>query len=220
VDWFGVSVYWKGANYPYVRNDAVDSSVIGKTLSAKLGGGISTYDFATSHNLPIAFPEFGASYSPDYPGVSNLETKQGMWQQTFSDNAKAAMPSIKLAAWFDYYKYEDDGWRDFTISNYSTVGQLGPALLRDLQSYKGPVYAQGLGLHSKENGTCGCFVKKILALVTPKIIDNVTSIVTVDDKMKIVNSTTSPLPNKTNGASKHIIGVSVVAVYFLSFLIN
>jgi hypothetical protein len=128
-----------------------------------IGGNISTYGFATSRNLPLAFPEFGGDFSPEYDDgiITNLQTKQGMWQQAYSDSAKSVLPALKLAAWFDYYKHEDDGWRDFTISNYSTVGQLGPALLRDLQSYKGPVYAQGVGLHSDEGRACGCLIKTL-----------------------------------------------------------
>ena len=61
-----------------------------------LGGGLSTLQFAESHKLPIGFPEMAGSYSPAYPGVSNLDTKRGMWQQTFGPRGRELMPSVKL----------------------------------------------------------------------------------------------------------------------------
>jgi hypothetical protein len=51
------------------------------------------------------------------------------------------------------------------------VGELGPALLADLQSYKGPVYAQGLGLHSDDDRACGCLVKKVKAASSTTSVD-------------------------------------------------
>jgi beta-mannanase len=156
VDWFGVSVYWKGASYPYVRNDAVASNIVFDQLNQVLGGGQSTYQFAASRNLPIAFPEYGGSYSPAYPGASNLDTKQGMWRQTFSPEAKSRMPSVKLANWFDYYKFEDDSWRDFTVTNETSIGVLGPALKADFDSYPGVLYRSQMALDPSNPG-CGCF---------------------------------------------------------------
>jgi hypothetical protein len=63
---------------------------------------------------------------------------------------------VSQASWFDYYKYEDDNWRDFTISNASTIGILGTALKADLDSYTGILYSAQMTL-DPANPNCGCF---------------------------------------------------------------
>jgi hypothetical protein len=60
------------------------------------GGGQSTYEFARAKNLPVAMPEMGASFSPTYGGVSNLETKQGIWRQIFATETRSRFPYLKL----------------------------------------------------------------------------------------------------------------------------
>ncbi|KAJ3414371.1 hypothetical protein HDV05_006645 [Chytridiales sp. JEL 0842] len=162
VDWFGASTYFKGSyitfgtGYPYVRNDQVPDNQIYNQFTAVLGNGMSTYQFAASKNLPIAYPEYGGSFSPAYPGVSNLQTKQGMWRQTYSPQAKAQLPRVKLANWFDYFKYEDDSWRDFTVTNETTIGVLGPALKADFDSYPNILYSAQMAFSSSDPN-CGCF---------------------------------------------------------------
>ncbi|KAJ3064641.1 hypothetical protein HK102_008139, partial [Quaeritorhiza haematococci] len=154
VDWFGFSTYWKG-DYPYVRNQEVPGDFIAQQFNQVLGGGVSTYGFAQRRNLPIVLPEMGASYGIGNPGVNRTLVKRGFWQQVFGPEAHRNYPLLKLGLWFDYVKFEDNLLRDFSITNVTTLAEVGPLFKADISSYPYMIYQSNVTL--SPSGNCGCF---------------------------------------------------------------
>ncbi|KAJ1565736.1 hypothetical protein HK096_010982 [Nowakowskiella sp. JEL0078] len=170
VDWFGLSVYWKGTNDTV--NSASPAGYLSGLLNLQLGGNISTYEFARQRNLPIIIPETAGSFCPDHLGVTNLQTKQQFWTDLFGPSLRTQFPLLKMALWFDYSKYEDVAERDFSISNHNathptteSISQVAPQFKQDLKSFTSVVYSNNMALAS--DGSCGCF--GVGASVTPNL---------------------------------------------------
>ncbi|KAJ3126616.1 hypothetical protein HK098_007371 [Nowakowskiella sp. JEL0407] len=156
VDWFGISLYWKG-DYPYNVNQKCPATFFSDKLNA---GMYPTYQFVQSHNKPIMITEMAGSYCDTNPGTSNLDVKQPFWRDAFGDETRKRYPLLKLALWFDYNKFEEGGQRDFSLSNTrgpegGSLHQVAPAFKRDLAPMSAVVYASNVAM--SESGNCGCF---------------------------------------------------------------
>ncbi|KNC97234.1 uncharacterized protein SPPG_07621 [Spizellomyces punctatus DAOM BR117] len=137
VDWVGLSTYWFGADYPYLTNDVPPSGSILKLIHGTGPGAMDFYQlFAERNQKPFFITESGAAFhqyriqSPANPvntgavapGPGALAIKQAWWRQyltntTFLD----AHPRLKAICLFEYQKPEEITFRDFQITNDSSI---------------------------------------------------------------------------------------------------
>jgi hypothetical protein len=121
VDWVGLTVYHFGETYPWGENVVPED---GK-LAAKISGSYVSEtddereipdfytDFSEAYAKPFAISETGSFYNSDRSdGASALEVKQAWWEQLFSEDLHAQFPRLKLAAWFEFAKTENDSGSD------------------------------------------------------------------------------------------------------------
>ncbi|KAJ3116181.1 hypothetical protein HK098_006671 [Nowakowskiella sp. JEL0407] len=191
VDWFGVSLYWKG-DYPYNVNQVCPTSYFADKLVA---GKFPTYQFAQTHNKPMMITEMAGSYCATNPGTSNLNVKQPFWKGAFGDDTRKKYPLLKLALWFDYNKYEEGGQRDFSISDTSgpnggSLQQVAPAFKQDLSAMSKVVYASNVELSS--SGNCGCFKYSSSGSALDRVVNTFTTVSVATQSPGIVVSPSPP----------------------------
>ncbi|KAJ3326569.1 hypothetical protein HDU76_012809 [Blyttiomyces sp. JEL0837] len=119
VDWVGISSYWFGSNYPYVRNDIAAENAFETYLGAP-------YDFykrfAEAKNKPYVVTEAGAAYHIGKPGIDELTLKRSFWREYLTDaNLTTRYPLLKMINQFEFKKHEEQTLRDFRITTNPTI---------------------------------------------------------------------------------------------------
>lgn len=117
VDWVGLSVYHFGASYPWGENEVPSpNKLIGKITGTYKDAAVDQtivpdfyHTYAVVHDKPFAISETGALYNASRSdGASELAIKQAWWDQLFSQTLTKRFPQLKLAAWFEHQKTEND----------------------------------------------------------------------------------------------------------------
>ncbi|KAJ3277273.1 hypothetical protein HK104_003473 [Borealophlyctis nickersoniae] len=137
VDWVGFSAYHYGAEYPWEQNvlplpGQIEAMVKGQR---PWGTGYNIYDMfcgdgktgrlspkSTAGGKPFMITETGATYhlaikgqtTPPPPGPGRAAIKQAWWRQFMNQTFIRTFPKIKATCTFEFQKFEETTWRDFT----------------------------------------------------------------------------------------------------------
>ena len=160
VDWVGFSLYHYGTQYPWVTNDVpipgkAEAILVGKPgwghfnfYEMFCGSGAGGQPTSLSRgDKPFMVTETGstvhmavgpstqtATQVPANGGAeSRAQIKQGWWRQLINSTFLEQYPKIKGISTFEFIKYEETSWRDFTnmgkgTETNSPVGNDGGAL--------------------------------------------------------------------------------------------
>ncbi|KAL7752624.1 hypothetical protein RI367_002159 [Sorochytrium milnesiophthora] len=131
VDWIGYSTFHFGKNLN--SNSPVAAGEFSGTITVQTSTA-KTWDvhqmFSVKYNKPFAIFETGSAWYPKETasgGITELQVKQGWWQQVFSANTASAFPELKLVCWFEEIKNEPiatngpNFYRDFTVTSKSEI---------------------------------------------------------------------------------------------------
>ncbi|KAJ3270017.1 hypothetical protein HDV01_000728 [Terramyces sp. JEL0728] len=146
VDWVGLSLYHYGKEYPWETNDIpklgwfesvmigtdrttfghynfyemFSGSGVGGSPASKSKGGkpfMVSETGATVH-LSVSKPGGKSALPQNSDPESRMKIKQAWWKQFFNLTFLEQYPKFKSICFFEYIKYEETTWRDFT-----TLGQ-------------------------------------------------------------------------------------------------
>ncbi|KAI9205030.1 glycoside hydrolase superfamily [Polychytrium aggregatum] len=118
---------------------------------------------ATAGGKPLMISETAATYHvylnnsgdltqklPLAPGVGSVaDIKRGWWNQILNDTIKAKYPKLKSVCFFDFKKWEETTYRDFT--SFSTDYGVVAALNQDVQNVKLIRWADGSSTNNNTN---------------------------------------------------------------------
>jgi hypothetical protein len=115
VDWVGLTLYHWGN--PWLENAPPSKNMFIRSIVGRYGADIPDfyrrYCASRGRQKPMAIPETAAFYNTERGGRSELEVKQGWWQQVFNSGAYSESadiatyyPQIKCIGWFDQLKRE------------------------------------------------------------------------------------------------------------------
>lgn len=113
VDWSGISLYWKGAVYPYLANEALPQNYVQNNLA----WGPNFYETYCTRK-PCCLAESGSAFHTNDGGLGQ-SAMQSDWHLQFLSNASfyAAYPQLKMIQLFEHAKVEDlEDMRDYRIS--------------------------------------------------------------------------------------------------------
>ena len=161
VDWVGFSIYHYGPIYPWEQNTVPEPNKVEAILTGQgQYGPFNLYRMfsgdgqgavpgpMTKGNKPFFISETGSTYhlavtnrtTPPEPGPGRAAIKQAWWRQLFDPNFIAKYPKIKAIGTFEFIKFEETSWRDFTIMGDNGSGMNSP-LGNDGGAQAGPVLA-------------------------------------------------------------------------------
>lgn len=117
VDWVGLTMFYfgkgearaaSGQEVPLLRNEAADGYQVEESFAESWGYVVyqndNFYDrFAEAKNLPMLL-DTGALHDPSLDGASELDIKQGWWQQVLA--AIATRPLVKGVTWLELERDE------------------------------------------------------------------------------------------------------------------
>ena len=160
VDWVGFSLYHYGREWPWVTNDVPMPGKAEAILTGKPGWG--NYNFyemfcgsgaggnpasRSQGSKPFMVTETGSTIHmavgpttatartvpANGDAQSRVPIKQGWWRQLVNSTFLEQYPKIKGISTFEFIKYEETSWRDFTnmgpaVDINSPVGNDGGAL--------------------------------------------------------------------------------------------
>lgn len=147
VDWVGFSIYHYGPRYPWEENTAPEANKVEAILTGQ--GVYGPFNFyrmfagdavgavpgpMTKGSKPFFISETGSTYhlsvtnrtTPPEPGPGRVEIKRTWWRQLFDPNLIAKYPKIKAIGTFEFIKFEETSWRDFTIMGDTGTGMNSP----------------------------------------------------------------------------------------------
>lgn len=164
VDWVGFSIYHYGKEYPWETNDIPDPGKFEAILTRQgnfyrmfSGDGVGGQPTSlTKGSKPFFVSETGSTFhlyvhngtAPPEQGAGRVAIKQAWWRQYLNASFLAAYPKVKAIGTFEFIKYEETSFRDFTNMGDARTGinspfgndggsQGGPikdALMADLES--------------------------------------------------------------------------------------
>ncbi|KAJ3041471.1 hypothetical protein HDV00_009267 [Rhizophlyctis rosea] len=135
VDWVGMSIYYYGNSYPWEKNELpVATSFVEQltgTPPAATASSVNFYQvYSVNNNKPMIIAEANAAFH-EYliagrksidPGPGNLAIKQAFWKQFLTSPAfLSAHPKIKAICLFEFQKDEETTYRDFEITNDTSI---------------------------------------------------------------------------------------------------
>jgi hypothetical protein len=136
VDWVGYSVYHYGREYPWETNDIPVAGKVESIITGRNGfGNFNMYRMFCQDGVggrpvsrskggkPFIITETGSTYHlykvPDQtipqPGAGPVAIKRAWWNQIFNSTFLSTYPKIKAVSTFEFIKFEETTWRDFTI---------------------------------------------------------------------------------------------------------
>ncbi|KAI8907792.1 glycoside hydrolase superfamily [Gorgonomyces haynaldii] len=125
VDWVGISIYHYGLDYPWITNDVplagkFEGILTGAPMPGNFYGKFNFYDlFCAKRGKPFIVTETGATVHISDP-QSRANIKQGWWRQFLNTTFIQKYPLFKGASTFEFIKYEETTWRDFTNAGKGT----------------------------------------------------------------------------------------------------
>lgn len=117
VDWVGLSLYHFGRRYPWGANVPPErGKFVGKLTGTFRGGNgderaVPNFyaDYAARAGKPMAISETSALFNTERTdGATDLQIKRGWWSQVFAPDVPARFPRLRLIAWFEQEKQEQD----------------------------------------------------------------------------------------------------------------
>ncbi|KAJ3118754.1 hypothetical protein HDU96_009343 [Phlyctochytrium bullatum] len=140
VDWVGLSIYHYGKEYPWVTNDIPDGNKFEGLMQGLYNPRWGLFPFYTHYcsaeglpgvskgNKPFMLAEGGAAYhyawappagprynrdAPDQT-TPRREIKRAFWRQYLGRDFIQKYPNVKAICTFEFVKYEEETYRDFT----------------------------------------------------------------------------------------------------------
>ncbi|KAJ3096590.1 hypothetical protein HDU96_000719, partial [Phlyctochytrium bullatum] len=140
VDWVGLSIYHYGKEYPWITNDVPEDNKFEGLLQGAHNPKWGLYPFythfsdtglpgVTRGNKPFILAEGGAAYhyawSPDAVSkyaprpapdttTRRADIKRAFWRQFLGKAVVARYPNLRAVCTFEFVKWEEDTFRDFT----------------------------------------------------------------------------------------------------------
>jgi beta-mannanase len=119
VDWVGLTLYHYGTAWPWGENEVPNPGKLVAKMTGTYADPAAGVDetpvpdfyatYAVGHNKPMAVSETGSFYnSSRTDGASAYDIKSAWWNQIFDPALATDYPKLKLAAWFEYAKKEND----------------------------------------------------------------------------------------------------------------
>jgi hypothetical protein len=150
VDWVGLSLYHWGN--PWLENAPPPANAFVRAISGMYGAPTpnfySRYCAGPIRRKPMAIPETAAFYNTERLGSTELDVKQGWWQQVFnsgsvtqSTDVATYFPEVKFIGWFDELKREgvaDNNWIDWRVSADPIIRSSFVTFLRALRTQHRP----------------------------------------------------------------------------------
>ncbi|KAJ1560346.1 hypothetical protein HK096_009116, partial [Nowakowskiella sp. JEL0078] len=143
VDWVGMSIYYYGNSFPWIKNEIPPLSRYADILTGIYAGpglqsSIKPYNFYEEFSIKRNKPFFGSETSaafhtshitppigPISEGPGNLAIKQGWWrQQILNASFLELYPKIKGFCLFEFEKSEEETFRDFKVLKQDEFGTL------------------------------------------------------------------------------------------------
>ncbi|KAI9018849.1 hypothetical protein DFJ74DRAFT_675129 [Hyaloraphidium curvatum] len=144
VDWAGLSLYHLGNYFPWgdFNEEALANKMInlirgsvGYDMTPETATNFNFYDmFSVRRSKPMGTFETSATYYPNAPGVTRRQLQRSWWRQLYDrDTHENIFPMLRLIAWFEWAKFEDNVWKDWLVSDDPvTVDELMQDLPHDL----------------------------------------------------------------------------------------
>ncbi|KAI8913390.1 glycoside hydrolase superfamily, partial [Gorgonomyces haynaldii] len=120
VDWVGFSIYHYGKEYPWVDNVIPMPGQVEAIITGKPGwGAFNFYEMfcetgATVHLWIQPSGNAQAIKPPNGEASDRVPIKQTWWRQIINATLLNTFPKIKAVSTFEFIKFEETTWRDFT----------------------------------------------------------------------------------------------------------
>jgi hypothetical protein len=144
VDWVGMSLYHYGPQFPWVDNSVPEAGKAESFMIGTAGGQVGSYNFyrmfsgdgvggspqsasaggkpfmitettAAVHTLVTTTDGSPATVPPNQSPQDRVAIKQAWWRQLINSTFLQTYPRIKALNFFEFYKFEETSFRDFTV---------------------------------------------------------------------------------------------------------
>lgn len=169
VDWVGMSLYHYGPQFPWVDNAIPALGKAESFMIGTAGGQVGSYNFyrmfsgdgaggspgsmskggkpfmitetaSTIHTLVVTTDGTPPVVPPMQSPADRAAIKQAWWRQIINSTFLQTYPRIKAVNFFEFYKFEETSFRDFTV--FGGDGNLGsPVNPNDGTPQNGPTLA-------------------------------------------------------------------------------